>query len=82
MADVKIRVFRGDERHLATTVTIPGGILRIAAGLVPRSALKALHDEGIELEELVRLSENPEAHGDLVRVEDHDKNEQVVVSLE
>lgn len=58
MADVTIRVFRGDERHLATTVTIPGGILRIAAGLVPRSALKALRDEGIELEELVRLSES------------------------
>ncbi|HEY0919668.1 hypothetical protein [Devosia sp.] len=75
-------MFRGDECHLATTVTIPGGILRIAAGLVPRSALKALRDEGIELEELVRLSESPEAHGELVRIKDHDKNEQVVASLE
>jgi hypothetical protein len=82
MSDVKIRVYRGDDRHLATTVTIPGGILKIAANLVPRRALEAMRNEGIELAELVRLSENPEAHGDLVRIEDHDKNEQVVVSLE
>lgn len=82
MSDVKIRVFRGNDRHLATTVTIPGGILKIAANLVPRRALEAMRNEGIELDELVRLSENPEAHGELVKVEDHDKNEQVVVSLE
>lgn len=82
MSDVKIRVYRGDDQHLATTVTIPGGILRIAANLVPRRAVEALRDEGIELEEIVRLSENPEATGKLVEVEDHDKNERVVVSLE
>lgn len=82
MVDLKIRVFRGEDRHLATTVTIPGTVLRVATGLIPRRALSALHDEGIEIEELVRLAENPEAKGDLMRVEDHDKNEQVVVSLE
>lgn len=82
MSDVKIRVYRGDDQHLATTVTIPGGILRIAANLVPRRAVEALRNEGIELEEIVRLSENPEATGKLVEVEDHDKNERVVVSLE
>jgi hypothetical protein len=67
---------------LASTVTIPGGILKIAANLVPRRALAALRDEGIELEELISLSEKPEAHGRLVEVEDHEKNERVVVSLE
>lgn len=30
MSDVKIRIHRGDDQHLATTVTIPGGILKIA----------------------------------------------------
>lgn len=82
MSDLKIRVYRDEDRHLATTVTIPGGILRIAANLVPRRAVVALRDEGIELEEIVKLSDNPEACGELVRVEDHDKNEQVVISLE
>lgn len=82
MSDVKIRVYRGDERHLATTVTIPGGILRIAANLVPGRALEAMRNEGIDLDELVKLSANPEAQGELIKVEDHDKNEHIVVSLE
>ena len=82
MTDLKIRVFRGDERHLATTVTIPGGILGTAVRLIPRRALSALRDEGIEVDELVRLSNDPAARGDLVRIEDHDKNELVVISLE
>ncbi len=82
MSDVKIRVYRGEDQHLASTVTIPGGILRIAASLVPRRAVAALRDEGIELDELIRLSEKPEAQGQLVEVEDHEKNERVVVSVE
>jgi hypothetical protein len=82
MSDVKIRVYRGDDQHLASTVTIPGGILKIAANLVPRKAVEALRGEGIELEELVNLSERPDAQGKLVEVEDHEKNERIVVSLE
>ena len=82
MADVKIRVFKGNARDPATTVTIPGGVLKIASKLIPRQALAALKDQGIELEEIVRLSENPEAHGKLVEVEDHGKNERIVISLE
>ena len=82
MADVKIRVFKGDDRDPATTVTIPGGVLRIASKLIPHKAVAALKDQGIEFEEIVRLSENPEAHGTLVEVEDHQKDERVVISLE
>ena len=82
MADVKIRVFKGGANDPATTVTIPGGVLRIASKLIPRKALGALKEQGIEFEEIVRLSENPEAHGRLVEVEDHEKNEKIVISLE
>jgi hypothetical protein len=82
MSALKIRVYRGDDQHLATTVAIPAGVLKIAANLVPRRAVAALRDEGIELDELVRLSEAPEAHGQLIEVTDHDKNEKIVISLE
>ena len=82
MADLKIRVFKGDDHDPATTVTIPGGVLKIASNLVPRKAAEALKGEGIDLEELIRLSENPDAHGTLVEVENHRKNERVVISLE
>jgi hypothetical protein len=82
MSDLKIRVFKDSEDQPATTVTIPGGVLRIASKLIPKKATAALNEQGIDLDEIARLSENPDAKGTLVEVEDHRKNERVVISLE
>jgi hypothetical protein len=82
MANLKIRTFTGSGAAPDTTVTIPGGVLRIASRLIPQQAIEALQKEGIDLEEIIRLSENPDAHGTLVDVEDHKKHERVVISLE
>lgn len=82
MSQMKIRVFRGDDGHPASTVTIPGGILKIAANLLPRRALEGLRNEGLDLDEIAKLADNPEAQGELVTIEDHEKNERVVISLE
>jgi hypothetical protein len=82
MADFKIKVFKQGESEPETTVTIPGGILKIASNLIPKQATEALQEKGINLEEILRLSENPDAHGTLVEVEDHKKNERVVIALE
>ena len=82
MTDLKVRIFKEDKERPATTVTIPGGILKIAFNLIPRRATAALKEEGIDLDELIRLSENPDAKGNLVEVEDHKTNERVVISLE
>ena len=82
MVDVKIRVFKGDERKPETTVTIPGSVLKVVSKLIPKQAAAALQDKGIDLDELVELSLNPEVQGTLVEVEDHKKNEKIVISLE
>ena len=82
MADLKIRVFKGGNSNPETTITIPGGILKIASRLIPKQAATALLEKGIEIEELVRLADNPEARGKLVEIEEHNKNERVVISLE
>jgi hypothetical protein len=82
MADLKVRVFKGNIGQPATTVPIPGGVLKIARNLVPQRALAALRDQGIDLDEIVLLSEKPEAKGQLVEIEDHDKDERVIISLE
>ncbi len=82
MADLKIRVFKGGESNPDTTVTIPGGVLKIASKLIPKQAANALQEKGIDLDEIIRLSENPDAHGTLVEVEEHKKNERVVIALE
>jgi hypothetical protein len=82
MANLKIRTFNLSDSEPKTTVTIPGGVLKIASKLIPKQAVEELHEKGIDLEEILRLSENPEAHGTLVEVEDHRKNERVVIALE
>ncbi len=82
MRDVKVRVYKDGEASPATTVTVPANVFRIAYNLIPSGALAAMKEEGIDLDEIVRLSQNPEAAGKLIEVEDHRKNERVVVSLE
>jgi len=82
MADLKIRVFKGREAVPETTVTVPGSVLKIASKLVPRRAREALQERGIDLEEIIKLAENPDARGTLVEVEEHKKNERIVIALE
>ena len=82
MADVKIRVFKGDETQPEATITIPGSILVVASKLIPKQAAAALQDKGIDLDELIKLSRNSEVQGTLVEIEDHKKNEKTVISLE
>ncbi len=82
MADLKIRVFKRGESDPETTVTIPGGVLRIASKLIPKRMAVVLQDKGIDLNEIVTLSENPDAKGTLIEVEEHKKNEKVVIALE
>jgi F0F1-type ATP synthase epsilon subunit len=82
MSDLKIRVFKGDDASPDTTITVPGGVLKIASKLIPKQAMEALHEEGIDLDEIIELAENPEAQGTLVEVEDHRKNKKIVIALE
>jgi hypothetical protein len=82
MADLKIRVFKEGSSAPDTTVTIPGGILKIASKLIPKLAADALQEKGIDLAEIIKISENPDARGTLVEVEEHKKNERIVIALE
>jgi hypothetical protein len=82
MADLKIKVFKSGEAEPETTVTIPKGILKVAAKLIPKQTAAALQEKGIDLDELIKLSKDPEAHGTLVEIEEHKKNEKTVISLE
>jgi hypothetical protein len=82
MPDLKIRVFKGGGSAPETTVTVPGTVLKIASKLIPRRAAEALQEKGIDLEEIIRLADNPEARGTLVEVEEHRKHERIVIALE
>jgi len=79
---LKIRTFKGVEVEPETTVTIPLGVLRIATKLIPKRAASALEEKGIDLGQLVKLSGKEEIQGTLVEIEDHRKNEKVIISIE
>ena len=82
MTDLKIRVFKSDEEKPDTTVTIPGNVLKIASKLIPKKLAAELQEDGIDIDEIIRLSDNPDAQGTLIEVEEHKKNKKVVIVLE
>ena len=82
MADVKIRIYKGGEVEPDTTITIPGGILKLASRLVPKKVAAALQEKGIDVKEIIELSQQPDVQGTLVEVEEHKKNERVVIAVE
>ena len=56
--------------------------MKVASKLIPKQAASSLQEKGIDLDEIIRLSKNPDARGTLVEVEEHEKNERIVIALE
>lgn len=82
MADLKIRVFKGTDKEPETTLTIPAGILKFASKIIPPHAASAIKEKGVDLNAIMDLSQNPDAHGTLIEIEDHKKNQRVVIAME
>ncbi|MDY6838854.1 MAG: hypothetical protein SWH78_12875 [Thermodesulfobacteriota bacterium] len=82
MADLKIRIYKGKEKKPEKTITVPGGILKLASRLVPKKAAVFLEEKGIDVKEIIELSQQPDVHGTLVEVEEHKKKERIVISVE
>ena len=82
MANLKIRVYKSGNADPETTFTIPGKVVKVASKWIPRRAANALLAKGIDIDEIVALSENPDVHGTLVEVEEHKKDKRIVISLE
>lgn len=78
MKNLKVRVYKDGDDQPETTVTIPGGVLRLTSKLLPKRAKQALLDEGVDVNELVQLAEQPDVQGTIVEVENHKKDELVV----
>lgn len=82
MADLKIRVFKGQATEPSTTVSIPVGVLKIASNLIPPSAAVELRDQGIDIEAIIQAAQDPDAHGTLAVVEEHEKDQRIVIAVE
>ena len=82
MSSLKIRVYKGDEKQPETTVKVPVKVLRVASKLVPKKAAAALEEKGIDLNQIIELAQEPGLSGTLVEIEEHKKNEKIVISIE
>jgi len=82
VADLKIRIFKNNESDPETTVTIPGTVLTVASKLIPKKVAEAMQEKGIDINELVELSKNPDVRGTIIEIEEHKKNEKVIISIE
>jgi hypothetical protein len=78
MPKLKIEVF--EDGSPSATITIPSWLLIGASKMLPRMAGKSLHDR-IDFEQLIALADDPNAHGVIVDIEDHQDNERVVISV-
>jgi hypothetical protein len=52
MTDLKIKIFKNNESNPETTITIPGKVLTVASKLIPKQAIEALQEKGIDINEL------------------------------
>ena len=82
MESLKIRAYSGGNSEPDKTFTIPLRVLSVAAQLIPSVAADALKKEGIDLDEIVEISQKSDVQGVLLEAEDHIKNEKVVLSIE
>jgi len=82
MADLRIQVYKIGNAEPETTVRIPGGVLKFAATIIPKLATDALREKGVDLEEIIRMTSTSGVSGTLVEVEDHQRNERIVISVD
>ena len=82
MANLKIRIFKNNEPNPETTITIPGTVLQVASKLIPKKATVALQEKGIDIYEIIELSNRADIKGTIIEVEEHKKNDKIIISLE
>ncbi len=65
-----------------TTVSIPLAVVKMIKSLIPKKVKVELQKEGIDIKEIIKLSESPDFTGTVLEVDNHEKNEKVIIALE
>jgi hypothetical protein len=77
---LKIRVFKGDSSRPSVNVNVPFSLARWAMKFAPENSKARMGDREIRLDELGSLLDK--GLGEVITVEDHDKNERIEISVE
>ncbi len=78
MAKIKIDVLEGGKP--SATITVPLWLARGATGLLTKAAGDKLCDQ-VDIAQVLRAAESPEAHGVILEVEDHEGGDKVSISI-
>jgi hypothetical protein len=82
MASLKIRIFTVEKEKPKTTISVPLGILKIASKMIPKKLVSMLSDKGLDVNEILKAVMEEDIRGVLAEIEEHQKNETIIVSIE
>ena len=82
MTKLCIKKFEQESKKPLTTVSIPLAVIKMVKSLIPKKAKEELQKEGIDIKEIIKLSEPPHFTGTVLEVDNHQKNEKIIISLE
>ena len=81
MANLKIEVFNNSSNGPETTIKIPLDVLKVASKLMPKNIMSSLEEKGIDLNHILYVTQKEKIRGILVEIEEHRKNERIVISV-
>tara|TARA_B100000902_G_scaffold308324_1_gene297456 strand:+ start:73 stop:324 length:252 start_codon:yes stop_codon:yes gene_type:complete len=82
MKKLCIKKFEQKNKKPLTTVSIPIFVIKMVKSLIPKKAKEELQKEGIDIQEIIKLSDSPDFTGTVLEVDNHEKNEKIIISLE
>ena len=82
MKKLCIKKFEQKNKNPLTTVSIPLVVIKMVKSLIPKKAKEELQKEGIDIQEIIKLSDSPDFSGTVLEVDNHEKNEKIIISLE
>ncbi len=82
MAVLKIRMFMKNGTKPDTKITVPLRVLEVASKMIPRKVKAVLDEHGIEINQIVELSQTKQPLGTLVEIEEHKKKRKFVIAVE
>jgi hypothetical protein len=84
MAHLKIRTFKDGRTSPKTTYTVSLAAIGYVKRLMPKKWFEHLREKGIDIDAdvIVEMSRDETIRGTIVEVENHEKNERIVIAIE
>ena len=77
----EIKTYKNNNVNPDTKITIPLNILKAVSKIIPKKIVTKLQDKGIDIDQIIELRNNV-FKGTLIEIEENEKNEKTVISIE